>query len=103
MEMRMLQVLRANGLPEPVTQFEVWHKGRFIARVDAAYIQWRIALEYDSYLWHSSRAQRARDNERRNALLNAEWTPISVIWDDLQSGGSRLCRQILDRAQRTAA
>jgi hypothetical protein len=103
MEMRMLQVLRANGLPEPVPQFEVWHKGRFIARVDAAYLQWRIALEYDSFTWHSSRAERARDNERRNALSNADWFPISVIWDDLQAGGTRLCQQILDRASRTAA
>jgi hypothetical protein len=99
----MLQVLRANGLPEPVRQFEVWHQGRFIARVDAAYVQWRIALEYDSYLWHSNRVERARDNERRNALINADWTPISVIWDDLQSGGARLCQQILDRARRAAA
>ena len=103
MEMRMLQVLRAHGLPEPVTQFDVLHHGRFIARVDAAYVQWRIALEFDSYLWHSNRAERARDNERRNALMNADWTPISVIWDDLKSGGTRLCQQILDRARRSAA
>ena len=33
MEMRLLQVLRANGLPEPATQFEVWHRGHFVARV----------------------------------------------------------------------
>src|SRR4051794_30767868 len=103
METRMLQVLRARGLPEPTTQFEVWHNGRFIARVDAAYVEWRIALEYDSYLWHSNRVERARDNERRNALMHADWTPISVIWDDLQSGGARLCQQILDRALRRAA
>jgi hypothetical protein len=103
MEMRLLQVLRANGLPEPVTQFEVWDRGRFIARVDAAYIEWRIALEYDSYLWHSNRSERARDNERRNALMNADWFPISVIWDDVQAGGARLCQQIVDRAQRFAA
>ena len=103
MEMRLLQVLRANGLPEPITQFEVWHKGRFIARVDAAYVQWRIALEYDSYLWHSNRRERARDNARRNALLNVEWTPISVVWDDLASGGMTLCNHIRDHARRSCA
>ena len=102
MEMRLLQVLRANGLPEPVTQFEVWHHGRFIARVDAAYVQWRIALEYDSFLWHSNKAERARDNARRNALISVDWTPITVVWDDLQAGGMRLCSQILERARRAA-
>ena len=99
-EMRMLQVLRANGLPEPVPQFVVWHHGRFIAQVDAAYVEWRIALEYDSYAWHSDRPARIRDNARRNALINIDWAPISVIWEDLESGGHLLCRQILDRARR---
>ncbi len=98
-EMRMLQVLRANGLPEPVPQFVVWHQGRFIAQVDAAYVEWRIALEYDSYAWHSDRPARIRDNARRNALINIDWAPISVIWEDLESGGHVLCRQIRDRAR----
>ena len=99
-EMRMLQVLRANGLPEPVPQFVVWHQGRFVAQVDAAYPEWRIALEYDSYAWHSHRPARIRDNARRNALINVDWAPISVIWEDLESGGHVLCRQIRDRAHR---
>jgi hypothetical protein len=98
-EMRMLQVLRANGLPEPVPQFVVRHQGRFIAQVDAAYVEWRIALEYDSYAWHSNRPARIRDNARRNALINIDWAPISVIWEDLESGGHVLCRQIRDRAR----
>jgi len=98
-EMRMLQVLRANGLPEPVPQFVVWHNGRFVGRVDAAYVEWRIALEYDSYAWHSHRTARIRDNARRNALINIDWAPISVIWEDLESGGHVLCRQIRDRAR----
>jgi hypothetical protein len=98
-EMRMLQVLRANGLPEPVPQFVVWHNGRVVAQVDAAYPEWRIALEYDSYAWHSHRPARIRDNARRNALINIDWAPISVIWEDLESGGHVLCRQVRDRAR----
>lgn len=45
METLMLEVLRRHGLPTPVPQFEVRHQGRFIARVDAAYPEARLAIE----------------------------------------------------------
>ena len=94
MEMRMLQILRRNGLPEPLTQYEIWHEGRFVARVDAAYPQWRIALEYDSYAHHTGTMNHDRDGARRNALVGARWWPITVTWADLKNGGMALCREI---------
>jgi hypothetical protein len=94
MEMRMLQVLRANGLPLPVVQFEIWYQGRFIARVDAAYPDLRIALEYESFEWHMGKAAHIRDNARRNAIVGAHWAPISVTWEDLRTGGARVCDEI---------
>src|SRR4051794_23703923 len=36
-ETQLKQLLRRNGLPMPEFQYEIWHDGRFVARVDAAY------------------------------------------------------------------
>ncbi len=62
MEMRMLQVFRAHGLPAPVTQYDIRHQGRFVARVDGAYPAERIALEYESFEFHVSKAALVRDS-----------------------------------------
>jgi hypothetical protein len=102
MEMRLLQVLRAHGLPEPVTQHEIRDRGRFVARVDAAYPELRIALEYESVDWHTGKAALLRDSARRNAIVAAAWMPVAVTVDDLRSGGDRVCNDIL-RVRRRAA
>ena len=43
-----VQVIREHGLPDPVTQHTILDRGRFVARVDAAYPELQIALEYES-------------------------------------------------------
>jgi hypothetical protein len=102
MEMLMVQVLRANGLPEPVLQHEVRYQGRFVARVDAAFVESRIALDYESFEWHTGKAALVRNSARRNALIGADWKPIAVTWDDLRTGGHRVCAEIV-RSMRSAA
>jgi len=94
MEMRLLQALRANGLPEPVTQYEIREHGRFVARVDAAYPELRIALEYESLDWHTGKAALLRNSKRRTAVVAVGWLPIAVTVDDLRSGGSQVCTEI---------
>jgi hypothetical protein len=94
MEMRLLQVLRSNGLPEPVPQFEIFVGKRFVARVDFAYPPWRVAVEYESYQEHTGKAALDRDNPRRNAILAARWKPIGATPEDVRTGGRRLCAQI---------
>jgi len=95
MELRLLQALRSNGLPEPVTQYEIRHRWRFVARVDAAFVEWRIAIEYESFEHHTGRQALVRDSARRNAIVAAGWMPISVTWNDLRAGGTRVCASIL--------
>jgi hypothetical protein len=48
METLLARALRQNGLPAPVPQFEIFDQGRFVARVDFAYPDERIVIEYDS-------------------------------------------------------
>ncbi len=96
METRLVQAIRADGLPEPTTQHEVWRGSAFIARVDVAYPDERIAIEYDSDEFHSGRAATGRDRERRHRLVAAGWLPIDVGPADLRSGGVLACSAIAE-------
>jgi hypothetical protein len=75
METLLIQTLRRNGWPEPVPQYVIRHAGAFVARVDAAYPQWQIAIEYQSDEHHGGQTARYRDNERRLRVSAAGWFP----------------------------
>jgi very-short-patch-repair endonuclease len=75
-ESRIRVVLRTAGY-DVVPQHEVWHRGRFVARVDLALVALRIAIEYDG-AWHALREQLARDRERMAALAGARWLTVHV-------------------------
>jgi hypothetical protein len=87
METRMKQLLRRHGFPTPVFQYEIRLHGRFIARVDAAYPEYKIALEYDSYEHHTGTIAHARDNDRRNRLRRIEWRTIVFTAADIRRDG----------------
>lgn len=63
------------GLPEPRLNHDVYSHGRFIACVDLAYPERKVAIEYQSLI-HADRY--AADVERIAALRAAGWTVIEV-------------------------
>jgi len=72
-----LLVLEA-GFPRPVLQYEIRdHAGRFVARVDLAWPDRRIALEYDG-AHHDDVEQIVRDRQRLNALQLCGWA-VAVV------------------------
>jgi hypothetical protein len=75
-------LLHRSSLPRPVAQYVVRHEGRFVARVDFAWPDHRLALEYDG-LWHGEPGQFQRDRRRLNALLAAGWRVVFVTAADL--------------------
>lgn len=77
-EVRVARLLVEEGFPPPVPQHEVRVRGRFVARVDLAYLDARVVLEYDSDRWHHGVARRHGDAARRNALRALGWTVIEV-------------------------
>ena len=90
METALIQCLRRGGWPEPVPQYEIRQGGALIARVDAAYPQWRIAVEYQSDEHHSGRRASERDNDRRLRIIAAGWFPVEATLPDVRNGGTRL-------------
>jgi very-short-patch-repair endonuclease len=104
-EHRIMRLLAKHGLPTPVPQYEIRRPdGRFVARVDFAYPDLKIAIEYDSYAHHLGIEAHDRDGARRNAIVGMGWIPITATGADLRNGGHRLAQDIADaRALRSAA
>jgi very-short-patch-repair endonuclease len=67
----------------PVAQHAVRDRGQFVARVDFAWPDHRLALEYEG-TWHGAPQQVPEDRERLNRLFTAGWRVIFVTKEDLR-------------------
>jgi very-short-patch-repair endonuclease len=77
-----LKFLRA-GFPAPVLQHEVRVGSRLVARVDFAWPEARVAVEYDG-LWHVGDVrQMVHDRARLNALGREGWQVLHLTTADL--------------------
>lgn len=81
-ETRLRLLLHRSSLPHPVAQFRVRHESRFVAKVDFAWPEAKIALEYEGW-WHGQPQNVAKDRRRLNRLTAAGWTVIFVTAEDL--------------------
>lgn len=71
------------GMPEPDLQFEVRCDGRLVARLDTAYVEARVAVEYEGEHHLTNRRQWQRDIRRYEDLTRLGWLVIRVTADDL--------------------
>jgi len=93
-ETKMKQLFRRHGLPMPIFQYVIRHDGEFIARVDAAYPDLRIAIEYDSYEHHTGKLAIVRDNDRRNVFRQIEWELVTFTAADLANDGGHAMKAL---------
>ncbi|SDX97203.1 T/G mismatch-specific endonuclease [Geodermatophilus africanus] len=82
-ETRVRLLVHRGGLPAPVAQYVVRDARGFVARVDLAWPEHRVAVEYDG-LWHAEPGQFARDRQRLNRLQAAGWRVVFVMAADLR-------------------
>lgn len=92
-ERRLVRLLERHGLPRPTLQFEIRDRNRVLARVDAAYPDRRIAIEYDSYMFHGGRRKHEVDLARRNRLEALGWRVLHATAADIRNGDD-LCNTI---------
>ena len=81
-ETRLHLLMVDGGLPAPVAQYVVRHEQHEVARVDFAWPELRIAVEYDG-AWHAEPGRFAKDRRRINRLQAAGWTVVFVTAADL--------------------
>jgi very-short-patch-repair endonuclease len=76
-ETRLRVRLVLGGVPRPVTQYVIERRGTFVARVDLAWPEHKVAVEYDG-VWHAAGEQIHRDRRRLNRVLGAGWVVLHV-------------------------
>jgi very-short-patch-repair endonuclease len=81
------------GITGLVAQFVIMRNGSFVARVDLALPEAKIAIEYDGR-WHASAPQLERDRIRLNRLLGAEWIVFHVTAEQMRGGLDELIRDL---------
>lgn len=94
LETRVARWFRSTRLPAPVRQHRVVEGGRFIARIDFAYPDARIAIEAKSYRWHGGRREWLRDEKRHRDLRDLGWRIIEVTDEDISGRGPKLETEI---------
>ncbi|SDJ77859.1 Transcriptional regulator, AbiEi antitoxin, Type IV TA system [Actinopolyspora mzabensis] len=89
----MLRVLLVQrGLP-PTPQLNILHRGRFVARVDLAYEDAKVALEYEG-AWHADAEQYRRDRMRRQRIVECGWQVLVVTARELFETPNELLRRV---------
>jgi hypothetical protein len=72
------------GLPIPELQHEVIDGNGELRRLDFAWPQQRVAVEYDGMDWHSGADAMRRDRRRAAALSDFGWAVIAIVFEDVR-------------------
>jgi uncharacterized protein DUF559 len=94
-ESRLRVLLVLGGLPTPSTQHVVRDPGtgrRY--RLDLAYPEWLVAVEYDGRQHALDSQQYAGDVERRNALQRMGWIVITVVAKTLYNSPGQVLSEV---------
>jgi very-short-patch-repair endonuclease len=94
-ERLLADMLVRQGLPTPVHQFVVRDRvGGFVARVDLAYPDAMVVIEYDSVEYHTGTAAHYRDAARRNAISDLDYTVLVATGADVKDRANRLAASV---------
>lgn len=95
------RVLIDGGLPEPLYEYPVpWDPER---RLDAAYPDVRLAIEWDSKRWHLQLDAFNRDRERDRLAVLHGWRVLRFTWDDVMGRPDVVVRTVRQAITQTAS
>jgi very-short-patch-repair endonuclease len=72
------------GLPIPELQYEVIDGNGELRRLDFAWPDHRVAVEYDGLDWHSGPDAMKRDRRRQAALADVGWMVSAIVFEDVR-------------------
>ncbi len=94
MESEVRLAIHDAGLPPPQLQYEIVDRSGRVWRVDFAWPDQRLAVEYDGFEWHSSPEALQRDRQKRAALTEGGWRLLSIVSDDVRRRTWEMNRRI---------
>ena len=84
-ETRMRLIIIRGGLPEPAIGHTVYDRdGCFVGTPDLAYVDAKIALDYEGSIHRTSERVFGEDIERREQFQDAGWRHIRIVKDHLE-------------------
>jgi hypothetical protein len=98
-ELLVLALLLESGLPEPVLHHRVTDGERFVAEVDLAYPELRIAIELDGRV-HLDEARRELDLPRQNDLILCGWIVLRFTWQRFRDRPESIVAEVRDARRR---
>ena len=72
------------NLPTPELQYELVDGNGELRRLDFAWPEQRVAVEYDGMDWHSSPDAMKRDRRRQAALRDIGWVVLAIVFEDVR-------------------
>ncbi|MCJ1713113.1 hypothetical protein [Curtobacterium sp. VKM Ac-2922] len=93
-ETRARLVLTRHGLPEPALNHDVVVDGVWIARVDLAFPEARVAIEYESDLHRTDPATFKKDLTRGEHLKDVDWWLVRITADDVGQHVERFVHRV---------
>ncbi|HET9876697.1 MAG TPA: type IV toxin-antitoxin system AbiEi family antitoxin domain-containing protein [Mycobacterium sp.] len=103
MESEARLVMIDGGLPPEALQYEIVDADFRTWRVDFAWPEHRVAVEYDGEAWHSGPEAFVYDRRRRAALQNIGWVVVALIADDVRRRPWETVRRIETQLERSKA
>jgi hypothetical protein len=91
------------GLPTPMLQYEIVDRNWRTWRVDFAWPDRKVAVEYDGFDFHSDPERFRRDRQKRAALQEVGWTVMSIVSDDVRRRTWDMLRRIELELQQSIA
>lgn len=85
--------LRRHGVPAPIANIDVWASGVWLARVDLAWPEFRVAVEYDGREHHGP--ERAEHDARRRDRLRASGWIVVVVRNEHLDQPFRIAIEVL--------
>lgn len=83
LELRLVSLIEAAGLPTPVRQFRLAFRDESRGRIDLAYPDQRLLIEADGKQWHALQRDFISDRRRDNLAQLAGWRVLRFTWDDV--------------------
>jgi hypothetical protein len=82
--------------------YELWVDGRFVAKLDMAWPDLKVAVEPAGYAYHSGWGAFVKDRKRHNGIVGAGWSIVLTTWGELEDDPGGFCasaRAALDLAR----
>ena len=91
------------GLPKPELQYVVIDGNGQLRRLDFAWPDQGVAVEYDGVDWHGNPDALRNDRRRTAALTDVGWVVIAIVFEDVRHREGEMVARIRAQLRRAQA